>query len=127
VIGLGFAAMIAQRSLSPGPVVVTAIGVVLLAGAQDWVVRDVLWPALLIVVGLLVLSSPARARPRTRPRRWRSSVGRRSAAPGVTLDVASERGDLATVARKLDPCALLGRGLVRIRRLAEPAPGRPRR
>jgi hypothetical protein len=62
VIGLGLAAMTAQRSLSIGPLVVTAIGVVLLAGAQDWAVRDLLWPALLIVVGLLVLSGLARRR-----------------------------------------------------------------
>lgn len=60
VIGLGLAAAIAQRALSAGPVVVTAIGVALLAGAQDWVVQDMIWPALLIVVGLLVLSGLAR-------------------------------------------------------------------
>ena len=62
VIGLGLAAVAAQRSLSPGPVVVTAIGVVLLAGAQDWAVQDLLGPALLIVVGLLVLSGLVRRR-----------------------------------------------------------------
>jgi len=63
VIGLGLAAAIAQRSLSLGPIVVTAIGVALLAGAQDWAVQDMIWPALLIVVGLLVLSGLARRRP----------------------------------------------------------------
>ncbi|MBW0118580.1 LiaF transmembrane domain-containing protein [Pseudonocardia abyssalis] len=62
VIGLGLAAMVAQRSPSFGPLVVTTIGVALLADVQDWPLRDLLWPALLIVVGLLVLSGPARRR-----------------------------------------------------------------
>lgn len=62
VIGLGLAAAVAQRALATGPVVVTAIGVALLAGAQDWAVQEVVWPALLIVVGLLVLSGLARRR-----------------------------------------------------------------
>lgn len=62
VIGLGLAAAITQRALSLGPIVVTAIGVALLAGAQDWAVQDKVWPALLIVVGLLVLSGLTRRR-----------------------------------------------------------------
>ncbi|MBW0093224.1 hypothetical protein I4I73_08615 [Pseudonocardia sp. KRD-184] len=91
VIGLGLAAALAQRALATGPVVVTAIGVALLAGAQDWAVQEVVWPALLIVVGLLVLSGLARRR----------APSDESAAPailgGSTVRSTSEHFDHAEV------------------------------
>lgn len=61
VIGLGIVAMIAQRHVSPGPVVVTAIGLLLLAGRQGWGLEGWVGPILLLVIGLLVLSGRLRS------------------------------------------------------------------
>jgi predicted membrane protein len=61
VIGLGLVAMIDQRHVSLGPVVVTAVGVALLAGARGWTTQSVVAPAILIIVGLLVMSGLTRA------------------------------------------------------------------
>jgi hypothetical protein len=62
VIGLGVAAVISQRHLSLGPGVITAIGLVMLADEQEWTTGDVLWPALLFVVGIAVLAGLRRHR-----------------------------------------------------------------
>lgn len=62
VIGLGIAAMLAQRHVSLGPVVVTAIGLLLLAGQQGWGLEGYVGPALLIVVGAAVLGGRMRVR-----------------------------------------------------------------
>lgn len=62
VVGLGLAALVAQRSVSPGPLVVTAIGLALLGDTQGWPVDEVLWPAVLIVVGVLLLTGLSRRR-----------------------------------------------------------------
>lgn len=55
VIGVGVTAIIAQKHVSLGPGVVTAIGLVLLADSQEWTTGSLLWPALLLLVGAAVL------------------------------------------------------------------------
>ncbi|MBB5801185.1 hypothetical protein F4560_000953 [Saccharothrix ecbatanensis] len=56
VIGVGLTAMIAQKHVSLGPVVVTAIGLVLLADRQGWTTGNPLWPVLLLLIGVAVLT-----------------------------------------------------------------------
>jgi Cell wall-active antibiotics response 4TMS YvqF len=55
VIGLGVAAMVAQRRMSVGPMVVTVVGVVLLASRQDWLVPALIAPLVLVAVGVAVM------------------------------------------------------------------------
>jgi hypothetical protein len=55
VIGVGVTTMIAQKHVSLGPGVVTAIGLVLLADSQEWTTGSLLWPVLLLLVGAAVL------------------------------------------------------------------------
>ena len=62
VIGLGITAMIAQRSVSAGPVVLTALGAVLLAQQLDWASGNVVWPTVLVLGGLAVLAGLRRHR-----------------------------------------------------------------
>lgn len=56
VVGVGVTAMIDQRHVSLGPSVVAAIGLVLLADHQGWTNGDLLWPVLLVLVGVAVLA-----------------------------------------------------------------------
>lgn len=56
VIGVGLAAMLAQRHVSPGPVAVVVAGLLLLAGRQQWGAEGFVVPVALIVVGLAVIS-----------------------------------------------------------------------
>jgi len=62
IIGLGVAAMIAQRSVSTGPVVIAVLGLVLLADRLDWTSGSVLWPTALVLVGVAVLAGLVRNR-----------------------------------------------------------------
>lgn len=55
VIGLGLLAMIAQRRVTFGPLIVTAIGFVLLADRLDWTDESLFWPMVAVVIGLAVL------------------------------------------------------------------------
>ncbi|MEI8406507.1 MULTISPECIES: LiaF transmembrane domain-containing protein [unclassified Kribbella] len=60
VIGLGVAAMFGRRRVSLGPLVIVALGFVLLADQQSWTDEDLFGPALLIVFGLAVLFGVSR-------------------------------------------------------------------
>jgi Cell wall-active antibiotics response 4TMS YvqF len=60
VIGLGVAAIVAQRRVSVGPLVVTIVGVVLLASQQGWLVPGLIAPLVLVAVGLAVMVGVAR-------------------------------------------------------------------
>ncbi|MET9232236.1 LiaF domain-containing protein [Lentzea sp. NPDC003310] len=55
VVVLGLVAMAAQRRVSPGPVVITALGLVLLAGTLGWATGDLLLPTVFAAVGTAVL------------------------------------------------------------------------
>jgi len=55
VVGLGVTAMLAQGSVSLGPVVITAIGIVLLVDQQGWTDQSIIWPTALVVVGGAIL------------------------------------------------------------------------
>lgn len=56
VIGVGLTAMLTQKHVSLGPAVVSAIGLVLLADRQGWTTGNLLWPVLLLLVGVAVLA-----------------------------------------------------------------------
>ncbi|MFC3890869.1 hypothetical protein ACFOWZ_05235 [Lentzea rhizosphaerae] len=55
VIVLGLVAVIAERRVSLGPVVIVVLGLVLLAGTLDWTSGDLLLPTVLAGVGIAVL------------------------------------------------------------------------
>lgn len=74
MIGLGLTAMWSQRRISIMPVVVTALGVVLLAGTQDWTDEDLFWPTLLVVFGAVLLAGVLRGHGRRRTGRGESMV-----------------------------------------------------
>ena len=61
VIGLGLAAMVGRRRVTLGPLVIVALGFVLLADQQSWTDGDLFGPALLIVFGLAVLFGVSRS------------------------------------------------------------------
>lgn len=65
IIGLGLMAMLAQRRISFWPSVITVLGVVLLADAQDWATGDLVVPAILILIGGAILAGFARHRAAT--------------------------------------------------------------
>ncbi|MFI9811878.1 LiaF transmembrane domain-containing protein [Saccharothrix variisporea] len=56
VVGLGVVTIIAQRHVSLGPVVVAAIGLVLLADTRDWASGGLWWPVVLVLVGGAILA-----------------------------------------------------------------------
>lgn len=56
IIGLGLIGMLVERRISLGPAIVVGIGVLLLAGTQEWTDEDLFGPVLLIVIGLVVLA-----------------------------------------------------------------------
>lgn len=60
VIGIGIAAMVSQRRVSTGPLVVAGIGVVLLADRLALADGNLIWPALFILAGALVLAGLGR-------------------------------------------------------------------
>jgi len=62
IIGLGVIGMIVERRVALGPAIVVGIGVLLLAGQQEWADDDLFGPAILIVVGLVVLLGVRRPR-----------------------------------------------------------------
>ncbi|PXY36514.1 LiaF transmembrane domain-containing protein [Prauserella flavalba] len=62
VIGVGLSAMWAQRRITFAPVVITVVGVALLAGEQQWTDEDLFWPALLFVLGAALLIGALRPR-----------------------------------------------------------------
>lgn len=55
VVVLGVVAMVAQRRVSTGPVVIAVVGLVLLADTLDWTSGDLLVPTVLAGVGIAVL------------------------------------------------------------------------
>ena len=56
IIGLGLAAMWSQRRVTFGPVVLTVIGMALLAGQLQWTDKDLFWPTLLLLCGVALLA-----------------------------------------------------------------------
>jgi hypothetical protein len=61
VIGLGLVSMVGRRRVSLGPLVIVALGVVLLADQLSWTDEDLFGPALLVVFGLAVLLGLSRS------------------------------------------------------------------
>ena len=61
IVGAGVIAMAANRRVSLGLVILTALGVVLLADQQEWTTEDLVGPVLLLIVGFAVLLGAARA------------------------------------------------------------------
>lgn len=55
IIGLGVAAMISQRAVSLGAAAVAVFGGILLIDQQNWMRSDLVGPAILILIGLVVL------------------------------------------------------------------------
>jgi hypothetical protein len=62
IIGLGVIGMGVERRIAIGPAIVVVIGVLLLADAQDWTDEDLFGPVILIAIGLIVLSGLWRRR-----------------------------------------------------------------
>ena len=60
IIGAGILGMMSQRRVSLGPVIITAIGFVLLADQQKWTSEDLVGPVILVVIGLAVLAGATR-------------------------------------------------------------------
>jgi len=56
IIGLGLIGMLVDRRISLGPGIVVVIGFLLLADQQEWTDKDLFGPVLLIAIGLVVLS-----------------------------------------------------------------------
>ena len=56
IIGLGLIGMLVDRKISLGPAIVVVIGFLLLADRQQWTDEDLFGPVLLIAIGLVVLS-----------------------------------------------------------------------
>lgn len=56
IIGLGVIGMFVERRIALGPGIVVVIGFLLLAGQQEWTDEDLFGPVLLIAIGLVVLS-----------------------------------------------------------------------
>jgi len=55
VIALGLLAIVAQRRVTFVPLIVTALGFVLLADRLDWTDEGLFWPVALVVIGLAIL------------------------------------------------------------------------
>lgn len=55
IVGLGLVAMLAQGSVSLGPVVIAVFGLVLLINQQGWAEGDLVWPVVLLVLGAAIL------------------------------------------------------------------------
>jgi hypothetical protein len=62
IIGLGLIGMLLERRISLGPGIVVVVGVLLLADQQQWTDEDLFGPVLLIAIGLVVLSGLGRHR-----------------------------------------------------------------
>jgi hypothetical protein len=56
IIGLGLIGMLVERRIALGPGIVVVIGFLLLADQQRWTDEDLFGPVLLIAIGLVVLS-----------------------------------------------------------------------
>jgi hypothetical protein len=56
IIGLGVIGMFVERRISLGPAIIVVIGFLLMADQQEWTDRDLFGPVLLIAIGLVVLS-----------------------------------------------------------------------
>lgn len=81
VVGYGLADMLTDRRISLGGTAIAAIGLALLADAQEWVRNDnVVWDTLLVFIGLAV---PVRPREDARRLRWGST---RVLGPGGGID-----------------------------------------
>jgi hypothetical protein len=57
VVGWGLAAMLGDRRVTLGGVLITAIGVTLLADEQGWTAEALVWSALFVLVGVAILLS----------------------------------------------------------------------
>jgi hypothetical protein len=64
VIGLGVLLMVGHGTVSLGPLIVTAIGFVLLVDRQDWTDQDVIGPTILVVLGAALVFAAFDRRPR---------------------------------------------------------------
>lgn len=56
IIGLGLIGMFVERRIALGPGIVVVVGILLLADQQQWTDEDLFGPVLLIAIGLVVLS-----------------------------------------------------------------------
>lgn len=63
IVGLGIIGMLVERRISLGPAIVVVAGVLLLADQQEWTDEDLFGPVLLVAIGLVVLSGIWRRRP----------------------------------------------------------------
>lgn len=63
IVGLGIIGMLVERRISLGPAIVVVVGVLLLADQQEWTDEDLFGPVLLVAIGLVVLSGIWRRRP----------------------------------------------------------------
>lgn len=61
IIGAGVVGMATQRRVSLGPIIIMAIGFVLLADRLEWTLEDLVGPAVLVIIGLAVLMGASRA------------------------------------------------------------------
>jgi hypothetical protein len=75
IVGWAVTAMIGERRVTLGGVVCAAIGMTLLADAQEWASGAAVWSALAITLGLAILVDAGR-------RRGERHNGGASAAPG---------------------------------------------
>ncbi|HEX9121760.1 MAG TPA: LiaF domain-containing protein [Actinomycetota bacterium] len=62
IIGLGLIGMLVDRRISLGPGIVVVIGFLVLADQQQWTDEDLFGPVLLIAIGLVILSGLWRRR-----------------------------------------------------------------
>jgi hypothetical protein len=58
IIGWPLAEMLAARRASADGIVVTAIGITLLADAQNWAIQGLLWTLLFLLIGAAILITP---------------------------------------------------------------------
>lgn len=60
IIGAGIMPMLARRRISLGPIIVTAVGFVLLADQQNWTSEDLVGPVILVIIGFAILAGATR-------------------------------------------------------------------
>ncbi|MFD8499877.1 hypothetical protein [Amycolatopsis sp. NPDC059657] len=97
VIGLGLSAMWSERRVSFGPVAVTGLGLMLLAGQLEWADRDLFWPALLLLAGAALLAGL-----------WRRETGRPAREDSLVMFGGAKTVDRSEHFRHADVAAIFG-------------------